>query len=64
MREKGVMLAPVKILHLPDPAGLAAERLGEERAGALMAEGEALTTEAIVAEVLAAPPPGQAPSPA
>ena len=23
VREKGVMLAPVRVLHLPDPAGLA-----------------------------------------
>jgi predicted ATPase/class 3 adenylate cyclase len=58
MRDKGVMLAPVKILHLPDPAGLAVERLGADRAAELMAEGEVLTTEEIVAEVLAAPSPG------
>ena len=28
VREHGVMLAPVKVLHLPDPADLATERLG------------------------------------
>ena len=34
--EKGVMLAPVQVLHLPDPAGLATERFGDERAARLM----------------------------
>jgi predicted ATPase/class 3 adenylate cyclase len=57
VREKGVMLAPVKVLHLPDPAGLAIERLGAERAAALMAEGEALPLDEVVALVGAAAPP-------
>ena len=57
MAEKGVMLAPVKILQLPDPEAMAIERLGPERAAAVMAEGAALTTEEVVAEVLAAKPP-------
>ncbi len=61
VREKGVMLAPVKVLHLPDPAGLATERLGPERTEALMAEGEAMAIEDVVAAVAAAPVPGQAP---
>jgi hypothetical protein len=39
MREKGVMLAPVKVLHLPDPRELAIERIGEERAEQLVATG-------------------------
>ncbi len=61
VREKGVMLAPVKVLHLPDPAGLATDRLGAERAAELMAEGDAMALEDIVAAVAAAPVPGQAP---
>ena len=51
------MLAPVKVLHLPDPADLAAEHLGRERAAELLAEGELMTTQEVVATVLAAPPP-------
>ena len=65
VREKGVMLAPVKVLHLPDPAGLANERFGAERAADLLAEGEAIAVEDVVATVFAAPRPrsgaGQAP---
>jgi non-specific serine/threonine protein kinase len=49
VREKGVMLAPVRVLHLPDPAGLARGRLGEARADKLMAEGDAMTLEDAVA---------------
>lgn len=52
--EKGVMLAPVKVLHLPDPADLAVERFGAERAAQLMAEGAAASIDDVVAEVLAA----------
>ena len=33
VREQGAMLAPVEVLHLPDPAGLATERFGADRAG-------------------------------
>ena len=61
VREKGVMLAPVKVLHLPDPAGLATDRLGPERAAELLAEGDAMALEDVVAAVAAAPVPGQAP---
>ena len=61
VREKGVMLAPVKVLHLPDPAGLAADRLGMERTAELLAEGEAMAIEDVVAAVRDAPVPGQAP---
>lgn len=55
IREKGVMLAPVTVLHLPDPAELAAGRFGAERAAELLAEGEAIPIEEVVAEVLARP---------
>ncbi len=58
VREKGVMLAPVKVLHLPDPVDLATERLGADRAAALLAEGEALSAEDVVALVFATPAPG------
>ena len=53
--EKALMLAPVTVLHLPDPRGLAIERLGAVRAEALMAEGAAAPIEDIVAEILAVP---------
>ena len=48
-REQGVMLAPVEVLHLPDPGQLAVERLGADRAAELLAEGDALP----LADVLA-----------
>jgi len=57
VREKAVMLAPVKVLHLPDPADLAAERFGAERASGLLADGEAIPLGEMVAEVLATPTP-------
>ncbi len=56
VREKGVMLAPVKVLHLPDPADLAAERFGTARAAELLADGEAIPIDEVVAQVLAAKP--------
>ncbi len=57
VREKGVMLAPVKVLHLPDPADTATERFGAERAAELLAEGEAIPIDDVVAMVLAKPSP-------
>ena len=54
VRDKGVMLAPVKVLHLPDPADLAMDRFGAERAAALLVEGDGTPLDEIVAEVLAA----------
>jgi predicted ATPase/class 3 adenylate cyclase len=57
VREKGVMLAPVKVLHLQDPEQLAIERFGEERARELLAIGADAPIDQIIAEVLAAPPP-------
>ena len=49
VREKGVMLAPVKVLHLPDPAETATERFGADRAAELLAEGEAIPIDEVVA---------------
>ena len=57
VREKGVMLAPVRVLHLADPVDLARERLGEARAAELMAEGDAMPLEDAVALLAATPVP-------
>jgi hypothetical protein len=59
VREKGVMLAPVRVLHLPDPAGLARERLGEARANELMAAGDAMELADAIALLAATPPPAR-----
>ncbi len=56
-RERGLMLAPIKILHLPDPAELAVERLGEHRAEVLLRAGAAVPIDEVIEEVLAAPVP-------
>jgi predicted ATPase/class 3 adenylate cyclase len=58
VNEKAVMLAPVKVLHLPDPADLAAERFGSERSAELLAEGADMPIAEVVAQVLAASRPG------
>ena len=57
VEENGVMLAPVKVLHLREPRELAIERLGETRALELMADGAALPVTDVIEEVLAAPVP-------
>jgi hypothetical protein len=57
VREKGVMLAPVQVLHLPDPAWLADLRLGPERAAELIAEGDRLPVEEALRLVLATASP-------
>jgi class 3 adenylate cyclase len=57
VRDKGVMLAPVKVLHLPDPGELAAGRFGPERARELLAIGATMPVSQVVADVLAASPP-------
>ena len=57
VHEKGVMLAPVRVLHLPDPAELARDRLGEARADQLMAEGDAMPLEDAVALLAATAAP-------
>lgn len=58
VREKGVMLAPVKVLHLPDPTGTAIALLGEARAAALFAEGAATPLAQVVEQLLSMPGPG------
>jgi hypothetical protein len=57
VREQEVMLAPVKVLHLPDPAELAAELLGADRARELLDDGSAVPIAQVIAEILAATPP-------
>ena len=59
VREKSVLLAPVKVLHLPDPTETAIARLGEARAQELMAEGAATPLEVITEQLLAMPAPGR-----
>ena len=56
-RTKSVMIAPVHVLHLPDPETYAIKVLGAERARELMAAGASISTDRIVEEVLAAPVP-------
>ena len=62
VEEKGVMLAPVKVLHLRDPRELAVERLGEARAQELLRDGAAAPMEQVIADVMAAPPPSGKPA--
>ncbi|MEA2675465.1 MAG: hypothetical protein QOI92_2657 [Chloroflexota bacterium] len=62
MREKGVMLAPVKVLHLREPRELAIERFGVERAEKLLSDASTIPVAQMVEEIFAAPPPtGSAP---
>jgi tetratricopeptide (TPR) repeat protein len=55
-REKNVMIAPTRVLHLPEPAELATERLGPERATALFAEGAAIPVHDMIDMILAIDP--------
>jgi predicted ATPase/class 3 adenylate cyclase len=57
-RTKGVMIAGARVLHLPEPVGLAREILGEERAEQLLAEGAATPALQMAELTLAAPNPG------
>jgi hypothetical protein len=52
-REQNVMLAPVTVLHLPDPAGIAVERLGPGRAEELLRDGASTPLQQVIDEVLA-----------
>lgn len=54
VREQGVMLAPVEVLHLPDPGQLAVEHLGADRAAELIAAGDAMAIADVLAQVLSA----------
>jgi predicted ATPase/class 3 adenylate cyclase len=57
VREQEVMLAPVTVLHLPDPAELAKMAFGAERAAELLRDADAIPIAQVIAEVLAADPP-------
>ncbi len=59
VRDQEVMLAPVKVLHLPDPAELAAELVGPERASELLDAGSAVPRDEVIADILAATPPSR-----
>jgi predicted ATPase/class 3 adenylate cyclase len=58
VRATGVMLAPVKVLHLPDPTATAIAKLGEARAAELFAEGAATSIPAMVEQLGSMPAPG------
>ncbi|HJP90056.1 MAG TPA: adenylate/guanylate cyclase domain-containing protein [Candidatus Limnocylindrales bacterium] len=62
VREKSVLLAPVKVLHLPDPTETAIAKLGEARARELLDEGAATPIEVVTEQLLAMPAPS-APEP-
>jgi predicted ATPase/class 3 adenylate cyclase len=53
VREKSVMLAPVKVLHLDDPSATVIAKLGPERAAELMAIGADTAVGDLVEAVLA-----------
>jgi len=53
VRVHGVMMAPVTVLHLPDPRELAVETLGRERAEDLIATGAATPVGDVIAELMA-----------
>jgi predicted ATPase/class 3 adenylate cyclase len=57
VRLHGVMMAPVMVLHLPDPRELATEHLGRERAEQLIAAGAATPVMDLVTELRALPVP-------
>ena len=61
-RERGLMLGPVHVLHLPEPSALAEARFGAERAARLLAEGDAMAIDDLVAEIVASPPADPPPS--
>jgi hypothetical protein len=64
VREKGVLLAPVKVLHLPDPTETAIAKLGEARARELLDQGASTPLEIVTEQLLAMPAPGAAAAPA
>jgi len=58
VREKSVLLAPVKVLHLPDPTETSITKLGQARAQVLFDEGAATPLELVTERLLAMPAPG------
>jgi hypothetical protein len=54
-RERNLMLAPITVLHLPDPTATAGVVLGRGRADELLRLGAATPLAEAIAEVLATP---------
>ena len=63
-RQKGVMVAPVSVLHLRDPRETATERLGQDRATELMDDGAMTPLQEILEKVKSAPVPEAPAAPA
>jgi hypothetical protein len=61
-RQKGVMVAPVTVLHLRDPRETAVERLGEQRAKELMDDGAMTPIPEMIEIVNSAPIPAGSPA--
>ncbi|HUS21508.1 MAG TPA: TIR domain-containing protein [Aeromicrobium sp.] len=59
VRERGLMLGPVHVLHLPEPSTLAEAQFGLDRAAELMAEGETMKTDDLVAALAGSPAPAR-----
>ena len=59
VREKGLMLGPVHVLHLPEPSALAEARFGAPRAAELMEEGERMTIDELIGALGQLPPPAE-----
>ena len=55
-RQKNVMIAPTRVLHLPATADLVRDRVGPERAAKLLAEGAALPLDEVIELILAIDP--------
>jgi tetratricopeptide (TPR) repeat protein len=62
VKQKGVMVAPVTVLHLRDPRETVIERFGPERAAALMDDGAMTPLQQVVEAVVAAPTPAGLPA--
>ncbi|HYL39952.1 MAG TPA: hypothetical protein VET90_01465, partial [Candidatus Binatus sp.] len=61
-RVKNVMIAPTRVLHLPDAIELATAQLGEERTRQLVEEGAAIPVARIIETVVAAGVRSEAPA--
>jgi hypothetical protein len=59
-----VMVAPVTVLHLADPRETAVERLGQDRAKALIDDGAMTPIPEMIEKVTAAPVPEGSVAPA
>ena len=55
-RQKNVMIAPTRVLHLPAPVDIVRERVGPERAAELFAEGAEMPLDEVIEAVLTGDP--------